>query len=208
MVGACGSDDGGNDAPVGPSGPVELVIDGFSNNQNQSFDRDADEVVLSCDGTINVRFGPRSGTSLKNWALRPPEACGSYKQCGYILLTLTPEAGGSPKRIAGASTTLLVPASPGRQRLEADLYTGDGEPFLQDKLPVADSLSAEFVAPVDCEPETTGSGGTGVGGSTANGGASGTSTTTGAGGAPGGAAGDAGAAGQASDGGAAGAVQG
>ncbi len=206
LVSACGSDDDGSDTPVGPSGPVELSITGFLNNQDQSFDRDAGQVVLSCDGTINVLFGPRSGSSLKNWALRPPGACESYKQCGYIVLTVTPEAGGSPKRAAAANLSLLASVSPGRQRLDAVLFTGDDERFLQANEPVEDTLSGvEFVAPGDCAPASTSSGATGSGGnSTASGGSAGATTSAGAGGA----AGAAGAAGAGGDGGAAGDVQG
>ena len=203
-VSACGSDDDDANTPVGPSGPVELSIEGFLNDRGESFERDAGEVVLSCDGTINVRFGPRQGATLKNWVLRPPGACESMKQCGYIVLTVTPSAGGKPNVVAGASTTLLSTASPGAARLDASLRTGDGEPFLQNQVPVEDTLSGvEFVAPSGCDPTTTtSSGGTGSGGSgTASGGASSVSSTTGSGGA-------AGAAGQAGGGGAAGDVQG
>lgn len=206
LLSACGDDDDDDNTPVGPSGPVELSIEGFLNNEGESFDRDAGEVVLSCDGTINVRFGPRSGSSLQNWALRPPGACESFDQCGYIVLALTPEAGGASKYVAGASTTLLVAGSPGRQRLDADLFTGDGEPFLEDGEPVEDSLSGvEFVAADGCPSPTTASGGTGSGGSsTASGGSAGATATDGSAGS----AGDAGAAGQAGGGGAAGAAQG
>lgn len=208
---ACGGDDDGNDEPVGPSGPVELRIEGFMNNQGESFDRDADDVVLSCDGSINVLFGPRAGASLENWVLRPPGACESFEQCGYIVLSGTPE-GGSPNYTAGASTTISLPVGAGPYRLDADLYTGEGEPFLQDDEPVQDSLSGvEFSAPVGCEPATTSSGG-GSGGNGSGGNGSGGSGTSsgGSGGAAGegGAAGAAGAAGEAGAGGAAGAAHG
>lgn len=204
---ACGGDDDGSDTPVGPSGPVELSITGFLNNQNQSFDRNG-QVKLSCDGSISVLFGPRSGSSLKNWALRPPGACESYEQCGYIVLAITPEAGGSTEYAAAASLSVLVAPSPGRQSLSAELFTGDGERFMQGGDPVEDSLSGvEFVTPSDCAPPPTGSGGTGSGGSaTASGGSAGAATTEGAGGSAG--AGAAGAAGAAGDGGAAGDTQG
>jgi len=205
-VSACGGDDDGDDTPVGPSGPVELTITGFLNNRDESFEPDAGEVVLSCDGTINVLFGPSSGSSLKNWALRPPGACGSYEQCGYIVLAITPEAGGSTKYAAAATLSILVAVSSGRQQLEAELFTGDEERFLQDQEPVKDSLSGvEFVAPSDCPPAPTGSGGTGSGGSSsASGGSAGAASTEGTGGS----AGDGGAAGAAGDGGAAGDTQG
>lgn len=203
-VSACGSGDNGNNTPVGPSGPVALSITGFLNDRGQSFDRDGDSVVLSCDGTISVLFGPRSGSSLRNWALRPPGACESYKQCGYIQLTITPEAGGSPKHAAAASLSVLVPMNPGRQQLDAELFRGDGKPFLQNKAPVEDTLSGvDFVAPSDCAAPSTSSGGTGSGGS-ASGGSAGATTTEGAGGG----AGQAGAAGASGEGGAAGAAQG
>lgn len=205
-VSACGSDDDDDDTPVGPSGPVELTITGFLNNRDESFERDADQVVLSCDGTINVLFGPRSGSSLTNWALRPPGACESYEQCGYIVLAITPEAGGSTKYAAAANLSLLVAVNPGRQGLHAELFTGDEERFLQDSKPVEDSLSGvEFVAPSDCAPATTGSGGTGSGGSSSSSGGSAGATSTGG---TGGSAGDAGAAGAAGAGGAAGDTQG
>jgi len=201
---ACGGDDDGNDEPVGPSGPVELRIEGFMNNQGESFDRDAAEVVLSCDQSINVRFGPRDGADLENWVLRPPGACESFEQCGYIVLKATPEAG-EPVYTAGASTTLRVPAGTGVHRLDAVLYDGEDEEFLQDDEPVEDSLSGvEFSAPVGCEPGTTSSGGSGSGGGTGSGGTS----SGGFGGEGGGAAGAAGAAGEAGAGGAAGAAQG
>ena len=204
---ACGGDDDGSDEPVGPSGPVELRIEGFMNNQGESFERDADEVVLSCDGSINVLFGPRSGADLENWVLRPPGACESFVQCGYIVLAATPE-GAEATRTAGASTTLRVPVSAGVHRLDAVLYDGEDEEFLQDGEPVEDSLSGvEFSAPIGCAPATTSSGGTSSGGSSSGGTSSGGSSSGGFGG-EGGAAGAAGAAGEAGAGGAAGAAQG
>jgi len=200
---ACGGDDDGNDEPVGPSGPVELRIEGFMNNQGESFERDAANVVLSCDGSINVLFGPRDGADLENWVLRPPGACESFVQCGYIVLKATPEAG-EPAYTAGASTTLRVPAGSGVHRLDAVLYDGEDEEFLQDEEPVEDSLSGvEFSAPGGCEPATTSTGGTGSGGGTSSSG-----TSSGGVGGEGGAAGAAGAAGEAGAGGAAGAAQG
>jgi len=108
---ACGGDDDGNDEPVGPSGPVELRIEGFMNNQGESFDRDADEVVLSCDGSINVLFGPRSGADLENWVLRPPGACESFVQCGYIVLSATPE-GGEVGAVAPAASPVAEEGAP------------------------------------------------------------------------------------------------
>lgn len=204
-VSACGGDDDGSSNPVGPSGPVELSITGFLNNRGEDFERDAESVVLSCDGTINVLLGPRSGDSLQNWLLRPPGACESFEQCGYVLLRATPEAGGPPTLMASASTSLVVTPDTGRHDLLVQLLTGDSEPFLQDDEPVQDTLSdVVFSAPLDCAPSTTSAGGSGTGGSTSTnaGGSAGAPTTDGGG------AGTAGAGGQAGGGGEAGDTQG
>ena len=200
-VSACGGDDDGSNSSVGPTGPVELSITGFLNNRGEAFDRDAERVELSCDGTINVLLGPRSGDSLTNWLLRPPGACESFEQCGYVVLIATPEAGDSPTVMASASTSLVVAPATGRHDLLVELLTGDSEPFLQDNEPVRDTLSdVLFSAPLDC---LSGAGGAHTGDTTSTaGGFAGAPTTDGGG------AGAAGAGGQAGGGGEAGDAQG
>lgn len=191
MLGACGGDDSGASTPVGPTGDVTLTVSGYRNDEGQRFDGDESPVTLSCGGSIDILFGPTSGGTLKNWLLRPPGTCESYKQCGYLTVTLTPKGTGTPLELSAATIAVEVSPAPGSYELQAQLFTGDGEPFLQDEQTVTARVSAvEFLASDGCAP-------TGAGGSSGSG-SGGTSTSD-----AGGAAGAAGAAG-APDGGQAG----
>jgi hypothetical protein len=194
LLNGCGGDDDASSTPVGPTGPVTLKIEGFSNNQGQRFDRDDEQVTLSCGGGINVRLGPRASGGLTNWLLRPPGACGSFRQCGYVALSLT-QAGSNDKiLVSAATTTISVPAAIGRHGIVARLLTDIGEPFLQEQEPVSDSLEqVQFVPAEDC----AGTGQSGTGGSGSGGMGSGGMGTAGLAGASfGGEAGMAGAGGQ------------
>lgn len=173
LLNGCSGDDDASSTPVGPTGPVTLKIEGFSNNQGQRFDRDDDRITLSCGGGINVSLGPREPGGLTNWLLRPPATCESFRQCGYVALSLT-EAGSDAEVVVNAATTTIsMPAAAGRYRIAARLLTDAGEPFLQDQEPVTDSLERiEFVPAEDCAgigTGGTGSGGAGIGGETGGG---------------------------------------
>lgn len=175
LFGACGGDDSGASTPVGPSGDVALTVTGYRNDDGERFDGDESPVTLSCAGGINVLFGPTSGGTLKNWLMRPPGTCASYKQCGYLSLTLTPQGGGDPILVSAASISVEVDPPPGRYALEAQLFTGDGEPFLQDEEPVSAEVGdVEFLANGSCASGGAGgSGGSGGGSSSDAGGAAG-----------------------------------
>ena len=193
LLSACGGDDDASTTPVGPTGAVSLTIEGFLNNQGQRFERDDEQVTLSCGGGINVLLGPRASGGLTNWLLRPPATCESFRQCGYVALSLT-EAGSEDEVVVnGATTTLAVPAGVGRYEIMVRLLTDMGEPFLQQQEPVTDSLEGvEFVAAENC----AGSGGAGTGGTGSGGTGTGGETGGFAGASPGGQAGMAGAGGQ------------
>jgi uncharacterized membrane protein YgcG len=188
---ACGGDDSKKvDAPVGPSGDVELTITGLFNNDGESFERaDADQVFLGCDGAISLDLGPSDEGVLKNWLLKPPGTCGTFVQCGYVELVVDPSSSDS-RMLNGATTSFEVTSiDPGRHVFEVTLLSDDGEPFLQEEEPVNDRLEVTLAAASGCESATGGSGGTG--------GTGGASSSGGTGGSPagGGAAGEGGAAG-------------
>lgn len=170
---ACGGDDEGTRAPVGPTGPVELRVEGFLNDRGERFDR-GDEVTLSCSGGISVVFGPGSNGRLENWILQPPGTCNKAKQCGYIALTVTSKASGADRVVQGATTTLAAPIEAGEHELFARLIADDSEPFVQDGSEVSDVLEVvSFVAADGCDSSGSG-GGSSSGGSGGSGSGSGT----------------------------------
>jgi hypothetical protein len=178
-LGCGGDDDDSADQPIGPSGDVELKITGLFNDDGAKFERaDADEVQLGCNGAIHVEVGPRDGpAALVNWLLRPPGTCGSFDQCGYVVLRLDPSGNGEAERVVSASSHLTLPTpGAGAHTLQVALYDDDGEPFLQEEAAVEDTLHVTFVAARDCDEAPTsssGSGGTGGFGGTGAGGAAG-----------------------------------
>jgi hypothetical protein len=180
-TGCDGGDSKRSNAPVGPSGEVDLEIHGFYNNDGESFARDdADRIVLGCDGSLGVELGPRESGGLRNWLLRPPGNCGSLRQCGYVELVVDPGGSGAPDKVASASVAFEVPPTrPGQHTFEVTLYTDDGEEFLQQSEAVSDRLDVTLSASETCDP-STGSGGSGTTGS--GGGAGGTGAAAGAGG--------------------------
>jgi len=190
LLAGCGGDDTSSTTSIGPTGIVSLSITGFLNDAGEEFERDNSGVTLSCSGSISVKLGPIVDGTLENWLLRPPGACSSVSQCGYITLDLL-KNGKLQVSKSGVSTSILLTATPGTYTLRASLWTGDGEAFLQDGEPVQDSLdNLELLAPTGCTSTSTAST---SGGGSAGADASSTTTNSGAGGA-GGAGGAAGAA--------------
>ncbi len=165
LLQGCGGDDDSASTPVGPTGAVTLTIEGFLNDQGQQFDRDDSRITLSCGGGIHVQLGPRDSGGLVNWLLRPPATCGSFRQCGYIALSLTEAGSKNDVVVNAATTTIAVPIAPGRYQIDVRLLTDTGEPFLQEQEPVFDRLEQiEFIPADDCAG-TGGTGGMGTGGS-------------------------------------------
>jgi hypothetical protein len=201
---ACGGDDAKTTAPIGPAGEVQLFVTGFLNDRGESYTEN-DAIRLSCDDSITVELGPREGASLQNWLLKPPGTCGSFVQCGYVMLTLEAE-NGDTRVVTGASTAIVLPAPPGLHRLRAELVNGEGEPFLWMERPVVHVLDAlEFTPAADCvTPTSTSSGGVtgGANGGSSNTGGAGATGSASLGGAAGAGSGFGGAAGAAGDAGA------
>ena len=101
-LGCGGNGSKGPSTPVGPSGEVKLTVTKFFNNDGESFSRgDASEVVLGCDGAINLDF------TVDNWLLRPPDTCGSFVQCGYVELLVDPSSDDA-RTVTSATTSLAV----------------------------------------------------------------------------------------------------
>ncbi len=189
---ACGGNGTKTTGAIGPTGDVALEIVGFVNQRGEHYEREDSPVVLSCDTTVSVQFGPPDGAgALNNWLLRPPGTCESYAQCGYINLSATPQDGGAKVVVNGATVTQELEASPGDYLLNARLIGPDGMDFLQDEQPVRDSLEVRFASAENCEPQSSGSGGTSSGGTSSSSGGGGGSGGEGMGGAAG-AAGEAG----------------
>jgi hypothetical protein len=135
--------------------------------------RSPEPVVIGCDRQLGV------SVDVENFLLRVPDVCGTSPQCGFLALTLDPDA--TPITITGAAKTLLFD----RPALEA-LAMLEGEHVLRPALRLASGR--EFTGPFVSEPvdvpvtfelaECTGATG-GAGGSSGMPGTGGTGGTTG-----------------------------
>jgi len=165
---ACG-DDTAETPTEAPLEPPELEIRTVETSVGKTVRLPSDTpLVLGCDRTLSVGVGPNPTRGrLKNWLLRPPDACAGRPQCGYVELTL--DLGNEPLKHLSASTfiTLTVPAladSPMTVNLTAQLFDDVREPFkLESGKPVIAKASIRLANAADCSGGS--GGGSGSGGS-------------------------------------------
>jgi hypothetical protein len=170
-------------------------------------------VVIGCDRELGVTV------DVQNFSLRVPDACGSSLQCGFLSLTLDPDA--APITVTGAAKTLLFDLKDlhtqgkldGEHVLRPALFLTSDHPFTHPFTadPVDLPVTFQAVPDADCaaasggtggKPGSAGTGGTGGSGGSSTGGSPGNALGGAAGEAAGGAAGDTpgGAAGEAAGG--------
>jgi hypothetical protein len=214
---ACGDDEDGSEGET-PQGPPSIRIKGFIGADHREVERADENPIEVCD----ARFGVVIEIPSDTWTLRPPGRCGDSAQCGYVAVTLDPEAGSPISTNSINLTTLLdlsgepafgsqggatgeggatfseATVAEGSHRVRVELRNDDGSTFLDAQgSPVADEAEVELTF-VPCPSSSAGSGG--QGGEPGVGGQGG--TPGGAGGAGGSAEGGAGGAGVGGQGGA------
>jgi hypothetical protein len=220
-LGGCGSD---TTTPPASPGKVTLAITKLlpqdsltwcseSAPEDESCTaRQPEPVVIGCDRELGVTV------DVQNFSLRVPDACGSSPQCGFLSLTLDPDA--APITVTGAAKTLLFDLKDlheqgqldGEHVLRPALFLTSDHPFTHPFTadPVDVPVTFQAVPDEDCAAASGGTGGkpgsAGTGGTSGRGGSS---TGGSAGNALGGAAGESagGAAGESASG-AAGETQG
>jgi hypothetical protein len=173
----CSEDDGG-DAFVQP--PPRLAILSVLNTRNEGW-RAGDEagtdhtLRLGCPASqaLIVGFGPPDPNgdplSLENWLLRPPSACGSRRQCGYVSLTVTAPSGveytaqAASAQAGVASSAFGAPAFvSGPYRFNARLLASDGTEFLVGNAPVVAEVTLNVEASAECPDDDGGTGDAGT----------------------------------------------
>jgi hypothetical protein len=192
VLGACGSDS--TTPPAGP-GKVTLSITKLWPKDSQTWcpegspescDAQAPEpVVIGCDRLLGV------SVDVQNFSLRVPDACADSPQCGYLALTVDPDA--MPISTTGAAKTLLLDLSPleglgtleGEHVIRPSLFLASDRPFTRPFAAEPVDVGVEFEL-ADCSGQTGGTGGSGaMGGTGGTGGTGGSSASGGTGGAAG-----------------------
>ncbi len=177
-VGGCSDDDSGSDTTVDDQDPPTLEIVKFLTNDGVTHAADVERITLPCDRTLIVSVGPNPSPGLlENWVLRPPDACGSLAQCGYLLARFDPTDDGESVRVSAAQTNLSLDLGSvnlaGEHRIRVELRQGEtGKVFVdEDESPVFAEATVSF-DPVDCPSGIGGAGGAsgGLGGADGSGG--------------------------------------
>src|SRR5687768_13218410 len=189
VLGACGSD---STTPPASPGKVTLNITKLWPKDSETWCpqgspescdiQEPEPVLIGCDRLLGVTV------DVQNFSLRVPDACADSPQCGYLALTLDPDA--MPISTTGAAKTLLLDLSPleGLGTLEGDhvirpsLFLASDRPFTRPFTSEPVDVPVRFES-ADCSGESGGTGGSsGTGGTGATGGTGGTGGTGAAGG--------------------------
>lgn len=166
---ACGSDSSSSSSTKPPT----IAISSMTLSEGQVWDAENNgpdaTLMLPCDGSIAV------GVTTTNWSARAPGGCGQTQSCGHTEAIATAENGAKSRALAVSNPFLRLPTDAlaewvGSGSVLARLVHDDNSPYL-DKAgeEIATTVNVTFSAAVDC----TASGGSGTGGTTSTGGASG-----------------------------------
>ncbi len=175
---ACSDDDDSSEAT--PMDPPTIELVRFRGSDGEAVDADAGSISLCDDHLLTVEIGPDSDEDglLDNWFLRPPDACGTVAQCGYVVTTVTSESGDESVTVQAASSIIEVDLASiqpfsGEYTVRVELHQGEtGEAFLVEDAPVADEATLSFSTHT-CESGAGGAGGVGGAGGAGLGGAGG-----------------------------------
>jgi len=207
-----------DDEPLPPPVPPELSVAELRPVGGEAAEVDAACVELGADidGTLVVALANAGTTSVGDWLLRPPGACGSVAACGFLRTVVELDGAEAPVEVLAATAAIPVPLAQilggeggaggaGVDRatvtVNVTLLNDDGFPVLTAAgARVETSFTVALSRPGTCtNPEDDGGGGAGgatvgpVGGAAGSTALPGGSTAAGASGAPGAAAGAGGA---------------
>lgn len=153
---ACGDDESTQETPVDFSVAI-VALDGGD---------PLEPVTLRCDDTLAVLVAISASDPKVVFTLRPANACGESKRCGYVHLEALDADGGVLASVDSVTTEGVLRLPPERagelSQVQAKLIRGLDQKVVtrQDGSEARDLVSPTFVVPSDC-PETDGAGGAG-----------------------------------------------
>lgn len=146
----CGSDDEGK--PAEPPPPPTVGIDAVQAVGGGSWSPGAAATLeLGCDTEQRVVVAVKT----TDWTMRPPGACSSLANCGYLLLRVDPDsdherqAGAAAESVVFSMATLDAPTGSHVFRVEL-LGASSDTPAVENGEVVASEVTLDVSAPTGC----------------------------------------------------------
>ena len=175
LLAGCNNDD--SSAPVSP-GNVFLEITALhprdsdvwlpprapdpADASDEGYAGDPEPLVIGCDRRLGV------DTRVDNYYLRAPDACGSYVQCGWVVIDIDPDTDAVTSAYA-AAPSLFLDLCPldlagklvGTHTIRPRLAKPDGTPFTHPYASTPQDLTITFASDACATADAGGAGGAG-----------------------------------------------
>ena len=146
----CGSDDEGK--PAAPPPPPSVSIEAVQAVGGGSWSPGAAGTLeLGCEAQQRVVVAVKT----TDWTMRPPGACGSLANCGYLLLRVDPEseherqAGAAAESVVFSMSGLDAPTGSHVFRVEL-LGASNDTPAVENGEVVSSEVTLDLSAPASC----------------------------------------------------------